>query len=219
MIMKTFLLLFPLLVLILFGCQPEENFPKATTSGGSGSTLSVVNGITLAPTGWVFLVGNAGNQSNPNNYRQTFNTSSSGTTSPGSGTGLVGVSSRSTSYTLGMTASAISDTASHCSWAYSLYPPTSLRVGKTLTLKAKVQLTNVQGQGVSLVIRGDKGAKTSVLFATTQGKIPIQGNAEFAEYSVSLPYTQAVDLCILYVVMLPNTTGTVSVTDMVLSIN
>lgn len=216
---KHILFLLPLLSLLLLGCQRDENLPKANTSGGSSSSPSITNALVLTPTVWRFLVGDADNQRNPNNYRQTLVSSSTGTTLPIGSTGLVGVSTKAASYTLGMIASTITDTASYCYWAYGLYPPTSLRVGKALTLKAKLKLTDVQGKGVSLVIRGDKSTKTATLFASTQGRTPIFGTADFREYSITMPYTQAVDWLILYVVLMPQTTGTVQVTDLSLQVN
>ncbi len=217
--MKHFPLLIPLLILLLDGCNPNENVPKVNTSGGATSAPSINNAVVLTPANWRFFVADVGNPSNPNNYRQTFASTGSATTSPMGGTGLTGVSSKSSSYTLGITASAITDTVSFCYWVYGLYPPTGLRVGQTLLLKAKVKLMDVRGPGVSLVIRGDKGTKIAVLFSSTQGKVPIQGTADFAEYSIALPYAQAVDWCVLYAVMLPKTTGTVQVTDISLQVN
>ena len=129
------------------------------------------------------------------------------------------MSSRTTSYTLGMAASILKDTASYCYWLASVPPSATIRVGASLTLRAKVRLQDVQGKGVSLVIRGDKGPTTSVLFATTEGQVPIRGTADSTEYSVTLPYTTAVDKLIVYVVMLSNTSGSVAFTDVSLSID
>ena len=125
--MKNFPLLLPLLILLFSGCDPDENYPKATSSGisGSGSTTTTLSsGVTFVPAEWRSYVGDAGNLSNPNNYRHTLVTGPSGISSaaPVKGAGLGGMSSRTTSYTLGMAASTITDTASYCSWAYSFYP-------------------------------------------------------------------------------------------------
>ena len=214
--MRTIRLLLPLFVPLLFSCEQPDNFPKATTSGGSSGTSTLPsNLVTFVPANWRSYVGDAGNQRNPNNYRHTLVTGTSSTSSsaPMSGSGLGGLPSRTTSYTLGMAASTITDTASYCSWAYSFYPPTSLRVGRSLTLKAKVRLENVQGKGISLVLRGDRNSQPVVLFATTEGQLPLKGTADFTEYSITLPYSASVDYLIVYFVMLPKTTGTATFTS------
>lgn len=208
--------LFLLLTSLLFSCEQNDNFPKATTSGGSSTTTTLPsNLVPFAPANWRSYVGDVGNVSNPNNYRHTLVTdgSSSSPSSPMSGSGLVGLSSRPTSYTLGMAASTITDTASYCYWAYSFYPPTTLRVGRSLTLKAKVKLDNVQGRGVSLVLRGDRNSQPVVLFATTEGKLPLRGSVGLTEYSVTMPYSTSVDYLLVYFMMLSNTTGTATFTD------
>ena len=86
-------------------------------------------------------------------------------------------------------------------------------MGRSLTLTAKVRLDNVQGKGVSLVLRGDRNSQPVVLFATTEKKIPLRGTADFTDYSVTLPYSAGVDYLIVYFVMLSNTTGTATFTD------
>ena len=203
--------------MLLSSCEQNDNFPKATVSrGNSTSTLSASDGVLLAASDWFFSVGDVGNQSNPNNYQptRTSSTGSTGLSSPlSSGSGLTGMSSRTTSYTLGMGASLLKDTASYCYWLAGVPPSATLRVGASLTLSAKVRLQDVQGKGVSLVIRGDKGTKTAVLFATTQGRTDIRGTTEPTEYSVTLPYSTAVDKLIVYLVMLSNTTGSATFTD------
>jgi hypothetical protein len=217
--MKNLCFILSLLSLLLASCQRDETYSIAHGSGGGTSTPSTNSAVVLTSANWRFAVGDAGNQRNPNNYRQTFVDGSDGTTSPIGGTGLSGVPSKSSSYTLGMATSTITDTTSYCYWAYNQYPPAGLRVGQTLTLKAKVKLADVQGKGISLVIRGDKGTKTAVIFASTQDIQPIRGTADFVEYSVSMPYTQPVDAVLLYLVMMPKTTGTVAFSDVSLQAN
>lgn len=219
--MKTYWL-FPLLALLIISCETDDNFPKATTPVGSGtttsSTPSTSNAIPLMPTGWQFLVGEVGSQGNPNNYQRTLTTGALETTSPLTTGILGGAASRATSYTLGMAASLVRDTASYCCWLAGVPPSAKLQVGTSLTLKARVRLENVQGEGVSLAIQGDKDTQTAVLFSTTRGKTPIRGTAD-TEYSVTLPYTVAVDRFAVYFVMLPNTTGTVIISDVSVQVN
>ncbi len=218
--MRTLQLLSLLLLSLVMGCERDDNFPKPTTSssGGISSLPSASNTVPITATAWHFLVGDIGNRSNPNKYEQSFQTNSAGTTSPIGGTGLVGLPTKTASFTLGMGTSSLIDTASYCYWAYNFNPPSTLRVGSSLTLKAKVRLDQVQGKGISLVLRGDRNIQTSALFATTQGQIPLKGTAPFAEYSITLSYSAAVDHLILYLVMMPKTTGTATFTDVSVAI-
>lgn len=218
MAMKRLLFLLPLLTALLFSCKQDEYVPKISTSGGNTNPRAS-SAVTLVPTSWLFFVGDAGNQRNPNNYQKTIITSESSATSPISGTGLIGVGSRPVSYTLGITAPVVNDTASYSYWAYAITPPTALRVGKSLTLKARIRLDQVQGKGVSLALRGDRTGQSAMLFATTEGKSTLTGTADFAPYSVTLPYTAAVESIILYCTVLPRTTGKVLFTDVSLQIN
>lgn len=214
--MKKKLFLLPLAAILVTGCEQDEDFPKAVSPRGPTSSTSTNNAVALASANWSFAVGDVGNQSNPNNYQHTLVTNS---TLPLNNTGLGGVSSRTSSYTLGMAAATIKDTASYCYWLAGIPSSTSLRMGASLTLKAKVRLDNVRGKGVSLVLRGDRGTQTAVLFATTQGKISLTGTADGTEYSVTLPYSTPVDRFIAYFVLLSNTSGSATFSDVSLQIN
>ncbi len=210
------LLLYPLVSLLL-SCDRTDNFPKAATAGGSSNPgmhfLGTV--VSFDAANWRPYVGDMGNQSNPNQYQHTLitSTSRSPSTSPVTGINLGGLPSQASSFTLGLAASTLIDTASYCYWAYSFYPPTTLRVGQSLRLTAKVKLDNVQGKGISLVLRGDRKGQPVVLFASTEGKIPLKGTADYTAYSVTLPYTTGVDYLLVYFLMLSNTTGTATCTD------
>ncbi|GAB3327698.1 hypothetical protein GCM10027299_28670 [Larkinella ripae] len=219
--MRALLLIAPVLTLFLLSCERNENFPEPTTpsTGGGPRTPTSGNTIPISATDWRFFVGDVGNRSNPNNYQQSVRTSSVGTTSPIGGTGLAGVPARAVSFTLGMGTSTLVDTTSYCYWTYRFTPPAALRVGRSLTLTAKVRLEQVQGQGVSLVLRGDRNSQPSVLFATTEGKTPVKGTADFAEYAVTLPYSAGVDELFIYLILLPHTTGTATFTDVSLAIH
>ena len=219
--MRTLLLFSLLLASFLLSCDQHENFPRptTTTSGGSSSLPSTSNVIPLTTTDWRFVVGDVGNRTNPNNYQQTFRTSGEGTTSPIGSTGLVGLPAKATSFTLGMGTSTLNDSTSYCFWTNSFSPPATLRVGRSLTLKAKVRLDHIQGKGVSLALRGDRKSQTSVLFTTTDGQLPLTGTAGYTEYAVTLPYSASVDTLVLYFVLLPRTTGTVTFTNVSVAIN
>ena len=212
--MKNFLFSLPLIALLLSGCDSKEDFPKANTSGDDiSSPLTIANTFPLKVEDWAFGIGNAGSTGNPNYYQPRRITSEASSGSPVNTTGLVGMASRTSSYSLSISATTISDTASLSYWYFRIAPPTTLRAGKSLTLKAKVHVENVQGKGASLVLRGDKGSKTAVLFATTEGQATIRGNADFREYSVTLPYSGSVDYILVYLTMLPQTIGRVTFTD------
>ncbi|RAJ91020.1 hypothetical protein LX87_05361 [Larkinella arboricola] len=215
--MKNVLFLFA--VLLLTSCERNQTIPPVSSPGKTTNLGTSRNSITLEAKNWLFAVGDEGNQANPNNYQKSLTDRQAANTSPMSGTTLGGIGSRPASYSLGITAPMVHDTASYSYWYYSIRPPAGLRVGKSLTLTARVRLEQVQGKGVSLVLRGDKGAQTNVLFSSTEGKTTITGTADFASYSVTLPYSSAVDYINLYLLILPRTTGKVIFSDVALQIN
>ncbi|WP_157634565.1 hypothetical protein [Spirosoma panaciterrae] len=101
--------------------------------------------------------------------------------------------------------------------------PQTLKVGDKLTLKAKIKTDNLAGQGVSLVIRGDQivnGKSNMVFFTTSQGKTVINGTGAFKEYAVTLDsYPGTADYISVYLIYLPQTTGTVYFDDVSLTAN
>lgn len=219
--MRTIFLLLLLLVPFLVSCDQMDNFPKAATSGGSSNPgiNSPSSVVSFDAANWRLYAGDVGNQSNPNQYQHTLVTSTSSSPStPIIGTGLGGLSSRASSCTLGLAASTIIDTASYCYWAYRFYPPTTLRIGQSLRLTAKIKLDNVQEKGVSLVLRGDRKGQSVVLFASMEGKLPLNGTADYTTYSVTLPYTTGVGYFIVCFLLLSNTTGTATCTDVSVAI-
>lgn len=208
------------------GCKQDDVVPTATTSTGSASTTGSSQAITFAGNDWTFWVSNwvsngvgNGSQDNLNQYQSSLVTSVSNTTSASTGIGGSPVTTKDESYSLGVSASTIKDTASYSYWTSALAPPKTLQLGKSLTLRAKIQLQNVQGKGVSLVLRGDRKTQADVLFTSTQGKISIAGTTDFTEYSVTLPYSASVDYILVYLLVLPQTTGKVIVKDVLLQVN
>jgi hypothetical protein len=85
--------------------------------------------------------------------------------------------------------------------------------GGPATLKVRVK-TDLVGQGLSIVIRGDDTPQptgSSEVFATTQGQTPITGTQDWTEYTVTLDEVPfSIQGLTIYLVFLPETTGTVS---------
>jgi hypothetical protein len=85
-------------------------------------------------------------------------------------------------------------------------------IGGSVTLHARVR-TDVTGQGVSLVIRGDdtlRPADRAEAFASTQGSTMISGSSGWVERSVTLDrLPPGMESVTVYLVFLPGTTGTV----------
>ena len=224
----NYFLLGACLLISLAGCKQDAVIPTATTSTGSTSTSGSSKAITFASSDWMFWVSNwvsngvsNGSKENPNQYQSSLTTDVITTTSPMGSTGIGGlpVTTKSESYLLGMAATTIKDIESYSYWMTSLPPPKTLQPGKSLTLRAKIQLQNVQGKGVSFALRGDRTTQSAVLFATTQDKINLSGTNDFTEYSVTLPYTTSVDYILIYFVFLPQTTGKVLLKDVSLQVN
>lgn len=163
------------------------------------SAVQPDNTITFSATDWTFR--GVGDKGDPGTY--TSNRTSSGN-----------------SYSLSAaSSSATKDTTALGYWVTNFGPGKAITVGKTLTLKAKVRLDNVQGSGVSLVLRGDTSLERAALFATTQNQRIIRGTSDYTEYSVSMPYTKAVDELLIFLLVLPKTTGTVSFSDVSVQVN
>lgn len=93
---------------------------------------------------------------------------------------------------------------------------TDIPTGKSLTLRVRIK-GQLEGQGVSIVIRGDDTPDISgnaEQFATTQGDLPIIGTFDWTEYSISLDNVEASTLSLtVYLVYLPETTGDVFFDD------
>lgn len=121
---------------------------------------------------------------------------------------------------LKISCSKISKNTAFCFFSQSI-PTKNLKTGAKLTLKAKIKALNLVGPGLSIAIRGDKAGQTSsVFFQTTQGTTPITGNFDFKEFSVSLDsYAGNADNIIIFLVFLPDTTGTAYIDDITLVSN
>lgn len=95
----------------------------------------------------------------------------------------------------------------------------NIAVGAKLTLKAKIKTVNLEGNGVSIAIRGDNKGSL-VFFTTSEGKTPILGTKDFTEYSMVLnSYPVGIDNLMIFLVYLPETTGTAFFDDVTLVTN
>ncbi|GAB3549983.1 hypothetical protein [Spirosoma fluminis] len=187
--MKNLPVLVLLLVGLAFGCKKDNNSPAPATN----------NVVTFSEVDWLFYPSNF-SQDNPNNYVNTHQSSGN-------------------SYSLSLSATEIKDTSTFSYWVAGYQPGNELTIGKTLTLRAKVRLDNVQGEGISLALRGDTRVQTAALFTSTQTQKVIRGAADFTEYALRLPYTKSVDLLSVYLLLLPKTTGTVTFSDVSVEVN
>ncbi len=94
------------------------------------------------------------------------------------------------------------------------FSTTGIKTGAKLVLSAKIKAVNLAGTGVSIAIRGDKMNQPNVFFTTSQGKTPIVGDFNFKEFTLTLDaYAGNADFIIVFLVFLPQTTGTVYFDD------
>lgn len=93
---------------------------------------------------------------------------------------------------------------------------TDIPTGKSLTLRVRIK-GQLEGDGVSIAIRGDdtpQVAGNGEQFATTQGNSPISGTFNWTEFRVSMGAIESnIQSITVYLIYLPNTTGTVYFDD------
>lgn len=96
---------------------------------------------------------------------------------------------------------------------------TDLKTGSKLTLKAKVKGVNLTGNGLSIALRGDMtGVTGSRFFQSSQDVTPLRGTFDFREVTVTLDaYQGNADRIIVFLLYLPNTTGTAYFDDISLT--
>ncbi|AKD55438.1 hypothetical protein [Spirosoma radiotolerans] len=145
---------------------------------------------------------------NPNNYSVVYTTDAA--------------SSPTHSIKISLNASP-SDTTFHVFQQVINQTTKSIPTGAKLTLKVKIKTANLQGNGVSLVIGGNRGGDANyapTFYTSTEGKISIVGTNDFKEYSLTFDALPA-NTSTLYVALfyLPKTTGTVYYDDVSLSVN
>ena len=94
-------------------------------------------------------------------------------------------------------------------------------VGKFVELKVQIKKENLVGSGISIAIRGDNDDPnpSSEWFTTSQSNQVITGNADWEEYSLvsTSKIPDDITKLTIYLIMLPNTTGTVYFDDISLS--
>jgi hypothetical protein len=121
-------------------------------------------------------------------------------------------------YALRIGCSSASNTSIFSYWFQTVNAP-PLPAGKRLVLKAKVRVDDVKGQGIALVLRGDRnGQSQPVFFSTTENNTLIRGTSDFTEYTLMTePITGSVDRLQVFMVYLRNTTGTAYYDDITLT--
>ena len=97
-------------------------------------------------------------------------------------------------------------------WAIS--STEGIEEGRRLRLQVSVKTVGVEGEGASIVIRGDDTTTpqgSAELFISTQGDIYIGGTSDWKDYSVDLEdfISPTIQSITVYLVLLPNTSGTV----------
>ena len=99
-------------------------------------------------------------------------------------------------------------------WGQSIYE--NLPLGKTVNLKVKIK-GNMEGEGVSIAIRSDN-ENEMLQFVTTESLYEISGTFDWKEYSIDLPKVDdATKALLIFLVYLPNTTGSAYFDDISLS--
>jgi len=136
----------------------------------------------------------------------------------GYASGVTAAAASSPQHSLIINCNQAKNNSAFCYYGQDKINTSAISIGAKLTLNVKIK-TNLKGQGVSLVIRGDKENK-QVLFASTAGKTLITGTQEFTEYSVVVDsYPGNIDNLLIFLVYLPNTTGYVYFDDVSLVVN
>jgi hypothetical protein len=91
----------------------------------------------------------------------------------------------------------------------------------TLELSVAIKVAELQGEGVAIAIRGDDASLRNgdaEAWATTRGSTLVRGTQDWTTYSVQLGGLEAaIDQITVYLMYLPNSSGTVYFDDAVLS--
>lgn len=108
-----------------------------------------------------------------------------------------------------------SDATNFSFWAQSYFG--EIPVGKDVVLSIKIKCKKVSGQGISIAIRGDtptSSTGTAAQFSSTEGRVRISGDFDWTTYQVRLDgIHNDIKSLTIYVLMLPNTAGTVYFDD------
>jgi hypothetical protein len=95
--------------------------------------------------------------------------------------------------------------------------PNAVSNGHDVILSVKIKCKNVVGQGIAIAVRGDDTttiAGAAEQFASTEGSTKIGGTFDWTTYTVKLTKVkQEMRTLSIFLMMLPNTTGTVYFDD------
>ncbi len=119
--------------------------------------------------------------------------------------------SSSPTHSLSITNSLPPNSTDFAAWAqtYQGVIPT----GKNVILSVKIK-ANLVGDGLSIAIRTDGATTPDLQFATTQGNTSISGTFDWTTYNIKLPaVANNATVINVYMIYLPNTSGTVYFDD------
>ena len=85
--------------------------------------------------------------------------------------------------------------------------------GKDITLEVRIK-GDLEGQGASIALRADDSTNNVLQFETTQGKVPITGEFDWTEFTVTIEnVSSSTSRIYIFLVFLPDTTGEVYFDD------
>ena len=197
--MKTnFFILFSAILLVTFSCKNEDDDGGPITPDPEPSGPIVVNntGFEDFPGGWP---DGWWHRNEPYTVEWTDEESFSGT------------------YSVTIQSDTLIDDFNF--WGQTITE--NIQVGRKLRLRVNVKTVNVEGEGASIVIRGDTTPTpegSAELFISTQGDVFIGGTHNWKEYSVELEDTipASIRSITVYMVLLPYTTGQIYFDDIIL---
>jgi len=191
--MKQYILPLFLTSILMVSCNKDKAEPS----------VSVINGdIEKKMEGWEFG-SEVSDTATPNDFAM----------------GFTAEASSSPQYSLKITCSDVKNPTSFGYFVQKL-PNANIAKGAKVTLKVKIKTREVLGNGISIGLRGNRnGDNSPVFFKTTEGSITIKGTNEFTEYETVInSYPAQIDNLFIFLVYLPETTGTVYFDDVQLSI-
>jgi hypothetical protein len=96
----------------------------------------------------------------------------------------------------------------------------TIPVGKDVTLSVKIKGVNLVGGGAAIAVRTDGASTPDLQFSSTEGAKSIAGTFDWTTYNVKLTNVSAdAKYVIVYLIYLPNTTGTLYYDDASLTHN
>jgi hypothetical protein len=199
----TKVFLFLLSISLLFNsCKKDDAQPQTIANVLTGGDFESSPYST-----WISAV-NLKSATKPNSYTVDYSTEAAS----------------SPTHSIKVSCSAAPSDSTYQLFQQSLYTAsTPIPTGAKLTLKAKIKTVNMQGEGISMAIGGNKGVNdnyASAFFTESRGKVSITGTNDFKEYTLTFDSFPA-NTYSFYVLFffLPKTTGTVYYDDVTLSVN